>query len=92
LHDEVERMQAEVKTAVEQPIGTKTRLFEDHGFLETADDLEVHPHRNSVAPGGEELGLHWNPHVKAPSPVSARPMSETDIVTALREAAELLRL
>ena len=52
LHDEVERMQGEVKTAVEQPIGTVTRLFEDHGFLETADGLEVYFHRNSVLNDG----------------------------------------
>ena len=52
LHDEVERMQGEVKTAVEQPIGAITRLFEDHGFLEAADGLEVYFHRNSVLNDG----------------------------------------
>ena len=52
LHDEVERMQGEVKVAAEQPIGTVTRLFDDHGFLETAEGLEVYFHRNSVVNGG----------------------------------------
>jgi cold shock CspA family protein/ribosome-associated translation inhibitor RaiA len=52
LHDKVERIQGEVKTAVEMPIGTVTRLFEDHGFLETADGLEIYFHRNSVVNDG----------------------------------------
>ena len=52
LHDKVERMQGEVKAAVEQPMGTVTRLFEDHGFLETADGLEIYFHRNSVLNDG----------------------------------------
>jgi cold shock CspA family protein len=52
LHDAVERMQGEVKVAAEQPIGTVTRLFEDHGFLETAEGLEIYFHRNSVVNGG----------------------------------------
>jgi cold shock CspA family protein len=52
LHDAVKRMQGEVKVTVEQPIGTVTRLFEDHGFLETAGGLDVYFHRNSVVNGG----------------------------------------
>lgn len=52
LHDAVERMQGEVKTAAEQPSGTVTRLFEDHGFLETPEGLEIYFHRNSVVNGG----------------------------------------
>lgn len=52
LNDAVERMQGEVKAAVEQPVGTVTRLFDDHGFLETADGLQVYFHRNSVVKGG----------------------------------------
>lgn len=52
LHDAVERIQGEVKVAAEQPIGTVTRLREDHGFLETADGLEIYFHRNSVVKDG----------------------------------------
>lgn len=52
LHDAVERIQGEVKVAAEQPIGTVTRLREDHGFLETADGLEIYFHRNSVVNDG----------------------------------------
>lgn len=52
LHDAVERMQGEVKTGAEQPAGTVVRLFEDHGFLETAEGLEIYFHRNSVVNGG----------------------------------------
>lgn len=52
LRDQVERMQGEVKTAAVQPTGTIVRLFEDHGFLETADGLEIYFHRNSVLNGG----------------------------------------
>jgi cold shock CspA family protein len=52
LHDAVERMQGETKTIAEQPIGTVARLFEDHGFLETAEGLEIYFHRNSVVNGG----------------------------------------
>ena len=52
LRDQVERMQGEVKTAATQPTGTIVRLFEDHGFLESADGLEIYFHRNSVLNGG----------------------------------------
>jgi cold shock CspA family protein len=52
LRDAVERMQGEVKAASEQPIGTVTRLFDDHGFLETAEGLEIYFHRNSVVNEG----------------------------------------
>lgn len=52
LHDAVERIQGEVKAAAEQPIGTVTRLREDHGFFETADGLEIYFHRNSVVNDG----------------------------------------
>jgi cold shock CspA family protein len=48
LRDEVERMQREIKTGVQHPIGTVTKLFEDHGFLESADGLEIYFHKNSV--------------------------------------------
>ena len=52
LRDQVERMQDEVKTGIQQPIGTITKLFEDHGFLETTEGLEVYFHKNSVLDGG----------------------------------------
>lgn len=52
LQSAVERMQGEVKASAEQPIGAVTRLFEDHGFLETAEGLEIYFHRNSVVNGG----------------------------------------
>lgn len=52
LRDKVERMQGDIKTPVEQPMGTVTRLFDDHGFLETSDGLEIYFHRNSVLNGG----------------------------------------
>lgn len=52
LHDAVERIQGEVKVAAEQPVGTVTRLLEDHGFLETAEGLEIYFHRNSVINDG----------------------------------------
>lgn len=52
LHDAVERMQGEVKTVAKQPVGTVTRLSDDHGFLESAEGLEIYFHRNSVVNGG----------------------------------------
>ncbi len=52
LRDRVERMQDEIKTDVHQPIGTIAKLFEDHGFLETAEGLEIYFHKNSVLDGG----------------------------------------
>lgn len=51
LHDSVERMH-EVKIGFAQPTGTVVRLFVDHGFLETADGLEIYFHQNSVPNGG----------------------------------------
>ena len=52
LRDAVERMQGEVKSASGQPSGTVTRLFADHGFLETGEGLEIYFHRNSVVNDG----------------------------------------
>jgi cold shock CspA family protein len=51
LQEHVERLQGEVKSSTEHPIGTVVRLFEDHGFLETSDGLEVYFHQNSVLNG-----------------------------------------
>lgn len=52
LRDQVELLQREVKTPAEQPIGKVSRLFDDHGFLETSEGLEIYFHRNSVLNGG----------------------------------------
>ena len=52
LHSAVERMQGEVKASSGHLIGAVTRLFEDHGFLETAEGLEIYFQRNSVMNGG----------------------------------------
>jgi cold shock CspA family protein len=51
LRDEVERLEGEVKTPAEQRVGTVLHLFDDHGFLETSDGLEIYFHRNSVLNG-----------------------------------------
>ena len=51
LRDQVERMQGEIKNPVRQPIGTITKLFDDHGFLESSDGLEIYFHKNSVLDG-----------------------------------------
>lgn len=48
----VDKMEGEVKVHEEQPIGTVTKLFEDHGFLQDADGLDVYFHRNSVLDRG----------------------------------------
>ena len=68
LHYQVERMQDEVKTGIQQPIGTIAKLFEDHGFLETTEGLEVYFHKNnvldagfSVLKPGAKVTFFWNP-------------------------------
>jgi cold shock CspA family protein len=53
LQDHVQRMQGQVKTHAERPIGTVTRLEAEqgYGFLETKDGREVYFHQNSVLDG-----------------------------------------
>jgi cold shock CspA family protein/ribosome-associated translation inhibitor RaiA len=53
LQDHVRRMQGQVKTHAERPIGTVTRLKAEqgYGFLETKDGREIYFHQNSVLDG-----------------------------------------
>jgi ribosome-associated translation inhibitor RaiA/cold shock CspA family protein len=48
LEDHVRRMRGDVKTHQAPIHGRIVRLFEDHGFAEASDGLEVYFHRNSV--------------------------------------------
>lgn len=52
LQDKVGRLRGEVKSHEPPTAGTVTKLFEDHGFLETSAGLEIYFHRNSVLNGG----------------------------------------
>jgi len=45
-------MQDEVKTGIQQPIGTIAKLFVDHGLPKTTEGLEVYFRMNSVLDGG----------------------------------------
>jgi cold shock CspA family protein/ribosome-associated translation inhibitor RaiA len=49
LEDHVRRMRGDVKLHEAPLHGTVVRLFEDYGFIETSDGLDVYFHRNSVA-------------------------------------------
>ncbi len=63
LRDQVERMQGEVKSTTEQPVGKVARLLEDHGFLESDQGQEIYFHRNSVLNGSFaklRLGMRVN--------------------------------
>jgi cold shock CspA family protein/ribosome-associated translation inhibitor RaiA len=53
LRDQVRRLQGQVKTHEERPIGTVTKLDPERGFgfLETKDGREVYFHENSVLEG-----------------------------------------
>jgi cold shock CspA family protein/ribosome-associated translation inhibitor RaiA len=53
LQDQVRRLQGQVKTLEEQPIGTVLRIDPsgEFGFLESADGREIYFHRNSVLDG-----------------------------------------
>lgn len=53
LQDQVRRMQGQVKTPAERPIGTVTKLDSKggFGFLETKDGREIYFHQNSVLDG-----------------------------------------
>ncbi len=51
LEDHVRELRGEVKTHEPPPHGRIASLFPDHGFIRTADGLEVYFHRNSVARG-----------------------------------------
>ena len=48
LQDDVRRLQGQIKTHTEPPIGTVMKLQSDFGILEAADGHEVYFHRNSV--------------------------------------------
>jgi len=48
----VDRIEGEMKAHEAPPIGTVTKLFEDHGFIEDRDGLEIYFHKNSVLDGG----------------------------------------
>ena len=52
LQDKVGRLRGKVKSHEPPTAGTVTKLFEDHGFLETPAGLEIYFHRNSVLNGG----------------------------------------
>jgi len=53
LQNSVRRMQGQVKTHQETPIGTVTRLDPEkgHGFIESKDGREIYFHQNSVLDG-----------------------------------------
>ena len=48
LQDKVGRLQGKVKLHEGQTTGIVTKLFEDHGFLESPAGLEIYFHKNSV--------------------------------------------
>ena len=54
LQDQARRLQAQVKTHAEQPIGTVVRIDPngDFGFLKSSDGSEIYFHRNSVLEDG----------------------------------------
>ncbi|MFO1058330.1 MAG: HPF/RaiA family ribosome-associated protein [Dongiaceae bacterium] len=54
LEDHARRSRAEVKQHAAPDHGKVARLFQDYGFVETADGLEVYFHRNSVPEGAFE--------------------------------------
>lgn len=51
LEDHARKMRGDVKTHAAPVHGKVVRLFEEYGFLETSDGLEVYFHRNSVPEG-----------------------------------------
>jgi cold shock CspA family protein/ribosome-associated translation inhibitor RaiA len=51
LQDRVRRLQGNVKRSEPQLVGTITKLFEDHGFLENEEGQEIYFHKNSVLGG-----------------------------------------
>lgn len=51
LQDHVRHLQGKVKAHKGPSVGRVARLFEDHGFLETSEGLEIYFHRNSVLNG-----------------------------------------
>jgi cold shock CspA family protein len=54
LQDNVRRMQGQVKSHEEAPIGTVTKIDDERGFgfLESSDGREIYFHGNSVLNGG----------------------------------------
>ena len=52
LQDHARKLEGQVKTHEPPPVGVVTKLFDDHGFLETTDGLEIYFHMNSVLGGG----------------------------------------
>jgi cold shock CspA family protein len=51
LQDKVGRLQGKVKLHEPQTTGIVTKLFDDHGFLQTQAGVEIYFHRNSVLNG-----------------------------------------
>lgn len=54
LEDHARKMRGDVKTHAVPEHGRVLRLFDDYGFAETADGMEVYFHKNSVTNGGFE--------------------------------------
>ena len=52
LQDKVRRLQGKIKLHELQPSGIVTKLFEDHGFLEDSNGIEIYFHANSVLNAG----------------------------------------
>jgi cold shock CspA family protein/ribosome-associated translation inhibitor RaiA len=48
LQKHAQHLEGEVKSHEATPFGTVTKLFDDHGFIEDADGLEIYFHENSV--------------------------------------------
>lgn len=52
LRENARKIEGDVKFHEEPPSGTIIKLFDDHGFIETAGGLEIYFHMNSVLGGG----------------------------------------
>jgi cold shock CspA family protein len=48
LDNRASRLQGEIKHHEPPAIGMVTKLFEDHGLLESANGLEIYFHKNSI--------------------------------------------
>ena len=85
LHDQIGKLEGDVKTHVIPPHGTISSLVpeRDHGFISASDGREIYFHRNSVSDGkfddlkvGQEVRFSEAIGTEGPQATSVRPVGK----------------
>ena len=83
LQDHARKLEGLVKAHEPPPVGVVTKLFADHGFLETAEGLEIYFHMNSVLGGsfasleaGSKVTFHEEQGEQGPQASTVKPLEK----------------